>query len=414
MKKSILCVILILALFCSCKVNEAGIDSPKNTDTTEPITTAKAPSELSLPETQTTDEQSEEANGNILEFTAANPEITVTKGGNYVVTGSTANGRLVVNAGTEAVTLTLQDVSIESQTGSAIRVRSAGSVEIIIPEGSNSVLISSADDDAEAISSNSDLTISGGGGLQLSSNGNGIHSDSTFTMTGGTVMINRAEEGIEAAKIIVTGGSIAISSFEDGINVSDGTFSADSYNQSGGRVYINASGDGLDSNNIINITGGTLIIEGPTAGDNAAIDFDRAMIVDGGTVIAVGSRGMNVYPTGGSQTFIAANISANAGETVIARDTDENEIAAIVLSKSIGNVIISTAALTEGETVNIYVSGDSGERLAATVVAGEEPRIGFQGSPFGGWNGDMPENGRPPDMPTNERPPAIVIDDISS
>jgi hypothetical protein len=387
MKKSILAVILIAALLCGCNQNAADELSSETFPPTicpeETIqTTASAPAELITTSETKTAAVSE--NGNILEFTAANPEITISKGGNYVVTGSTTNGRLVINAGDEAVTITLQDVSIESETGSAIRVRSAGSVEIILPEESNSVLISSVrdDDNSEAISSNSDLTISGGGAVQLSSNGNGIHSDRTFTMAGGTVMINRAEEGIEAAAINVTGGNIAISSFEDGINVSDGAFNADSYNQSGGRVYINAAGDGLDSNNAINITGGTLIIEGPTARDNAAIDYDRTFNIDGGTVIAVGSRGMNVYPTGGSQTFVTADIAANAGETVIARDIDGNEITAIVLSKKVENVFMSTSALTADETINIYVSDDSGERVAAIMVAGAIPIEGFHSSPF--------------------------------
>ncbi|MDR0943167.1 MAG: carbohydrate-binding domain-containing protein [Ruminococcus sp.] len=380
MKKSILAVILILSLFSACTQNSEAVVVPSTETATQTAVTVNTTN-------------THEIDSNILEFTAANPEITVTKAGNYVVTGSTTNGRLVINAGDEAVTLTLQDVSIESETGSAIRVRSAGSVEIILPEQSNSVLISSVrdDDNSEAISSNSDLTISGGGGLTLTSNGNGIHSDRTFTMNGGTVMINRAEEGIEAATINITGGSIAITAFEDGINVSDGAYNADSYNQSGGRVYINAAGDGLDSNNEINITGGTLIIEGPTARDNAAIDYDRAFNIDGGTVIAVGSRGMNVYPTSGTQTFIGANIAANAGDTVIARDAAGNEIAAIVLSKKVENVFISTSALVKGETVNIYVSEDSGERFAQTAVAGEAPQIGFQGSTFG--------DGQPPQFP---------------
>jgi hypothetical protein len=379
MKKSIFSVILILSLFSACTGNNEAVVVPSTETATQTAATVNTPN--------TPDNDS-----NILEFSASNPEITISKGGNYVVTGSTTNGRLVINAGDEAVTVTLQDVSIESETGSAIRVRSAGSVEIILPEGSNSVLISSVreDDNSEAISSNSDLTISGGGAIQLSSNGNGIHSDRAFTMNGGTVMINRAEEGIEAAQINITGGNIAISSFEDGINVSDGAYNADSYNQSGGRVYINSAADGLDSNNAVNITGGTLIIEGPTARDNAAIDYDRTFNIDGGTVIAVGSKGMNVYPTGGSQTFISANIVANSGCTVVARDTDGNEIAAIVLSKPIENVFMSTSALTAGETVNIYVIDDNEETLAATVVTGERSS-GAWGSTFG--------DSRPPQFP---------------
>jgi hypothetical protein len=380
MKKSILAVILILSLFSACSQNGDTVVVPSTE--TEIQTTASAPAELTtISETQPAVVSE---NGNILEFSASNPEITITSGGNYVVTGSTTNGRLVINAGNETVTVTLQDVSIESQTGSAIRVRSAGSVEIILPEESYSALISSVldDDNSEAISSNSDLTISGSGSVSLSSNGNGIHSDRAFTMNGGTVIINRAEEGIEAPQINITGGNIAISSFEDGINVSDSAYNADSYSQSGGRVYINSAADGLDSNNAINITGGTLIIEGPTARDNAAIDYDKIFNIDGGTVIAVGSRGMNVYPTGGSQTFVTANIAANAGDTVIARDIDGNEIAAIVLSKSVENVFMSTSALTADETINIYVSDDNGERVAAIMVAGAIPIEGFRSSPF--------------------------------
>jgi hypothetical protein len=316
--------------------------------------------------------------GNVIEFTAANPELTVTEGGNYIVKGSVTNGRLIVNAGANAVvTLTFSDVNITSERGPALRIRSAKSVEIILPKDTNSVLTSTTlDDDSAAISSFSDLTISGEGGLTLSSYGSGIESSRVFNMKGGALIVAKSEEGIEASQVNVSGGTISISSREDAVNV-DGGYDTEKFNMTGGRVYINCGGDGLDSR--IYISGGTLIIEGSTRLDNTPIDFERNFEISGGTVFTTGSTFGNcrtVFPTGGTQSFIAVNAAADIDDVITVKDSAGNEVASLISAKKTSVIFVSTSALKAGESYTVTVTDAQTGTVSSTVTvkAGEKPQ----------------------------------------
>ena len=72
-----------------------------------------------------------------------------------------------------------------------------------------------------------------------------------------------------------------------------GDFSVDI---SGGDVTINSQGDGLDSNGNATISGGTVVVNGPSNDGNGALDVNGELAVTGGTVAAAGSAGMAVTP----------------------------------------------------------------------------------------------------------------------
>ena len=65
---------------------------------------------------------------------------------------------------------------------------------------------------------------------------------------------------------------------------------------SGGLLTINSQGDGLDSNGNATISGGTVVVNGPTNDGNGALDVNGELAVTGGTVAAAGSAGMAVTP----------------------------------------------------------------------------------------------------------------------
>jgi phage baseplate assembly protein gpV len=64
----------------------------------------------------------------------------------------------------------------------------------------------------------------------------------------------------------------------------------------GGSLTINAQGDGLDSNGNASISGGTVVVNGPTNSGNGALDVNGELTVTGGRVAAAGSAGMVVTP----------------------------------------------------------------------------------------------------------------------
>ncbi|MGN9755742.1 hypothetical protein [Streptomyces sp. SD31] len=57
----------------------------------------------------------------------------------------------------------------------------------------------------------------------------------------------------------------------------------------------NADGDGFDSN-VAEISGGTVVVNGPERNGNGALDVNGSFTVSGGTLLAAGSAGMVVAP----------------------------------------------------------------------------------------------------------------------
>jgi formylmethanofuran dehydrogenase subunit C len=97
-------------------------------------------------------------------------------------------------------------------------------------------------------------------------------------------------------------------SIDDGINVAGGNdgssvqgrpgrnnFSESGDNKldiSGGYVSVNALGDGLDANGSMYMSGGTVVVSGPTNNWNGALDYDGVFEMSGGFLAAAGSSGM--------------------------------------------------------------------------------------------------------------------------
>lgn len=68
----------------------------------------------------------------------------------------------------------------------------------------------------------------------------------------------------------------------------------------GGTVVVDAEGDGLDANGAIQMTGGLVIVNGPTNNSNGALDYDGGFQITGGVLVAAGSAGMAQAPVASS------------------------------------------------------------------------------------------------------------------
>ena len=104
----------------------------------------------------------------------------------------------------------------------------------------------------------------------------------------------------------------------------------------GGTLEVWASGDGLDSNGDATITGGDIVVYGPTTDGNGALDVNGTFEVTGGTLVATGSAGMMVAPsTDSAQGWIATALSATAaaGSEVVITDADGAEVATYTIEK---------------------------------------------------------------------------------
>ncbi|MFT9497334.1 carbohydrate-binding domain-containing protein, partial [Anaerosolibacter sp.] len=180
---------------------------------------------------------------------------------------------------------------------------------IDISIGGGTFHIDSADD---AIHSNTNVTINGGD-ISIASGDDGIHADTVVKIDGGKINITKSYEGIEGTEVTIGGGEIHVTASDDGINVAGGNDGSavngrpgeNNFGPSenteltinGGYISVDSSGDGLDANGSIYMSGGTVLVNGPTAGNNGALDYDRTFEMTGGFLIAAGSSGMAQAPS---------------------------------------------------------------------------------------------------------------------
>ena len=136
-KYHILSIIISAALLAGCL--SAGGDAATTPDTTADV---EAP-DVSGATTIALSGQSATATGTGAEVTDG--MVTITAGGTYVVTGTMTEGRILVNAPKEEVTLVLQDAAITCSTGSPLYVYKSKATTLYLPEGTASTLTDGTD-----------------------------------------------------------------------------------------------------------------------------------------------------------------------------------------------------------------------------------------------------------------------------
>ena len=279
--------------------------------------------------------------------------------------------------------------------------------------------IDSADD---TVHSGGTITV-GGGKFKLSSGDDGFHADDNLTINDGTINIVTSYEGIEGKSIDINGGTIDLYAFDDGFNAAGGDngamlgfgASSDHYlSISGGNITVNADGDGLDSNGIVAMSGGMVVVFGPTNSGNGALDFDSSFAVSGGTLIALGSAGMAQAPTTLSQPCISVLSEVAAGSTVEVRDSEDNVVLSVETPKECQSLIFTSDKLVADAEYTVYAAGTAVETVTATdgvTGSGANGGGGFGGGGHGGKPPrDMGGNGAAPEMPEEGMTPPEGFD----
>lgn len=240
--------------------------------------------------------------------------------------------------------------------------------------------INSADD---AIHSNSSLFINGGT-FEIASGDDAVHAEDTLTIAGGTISISKSYEGLEGLHILISGGDIELIASDDGLNAAGGTdnsgmtggrdgmfggmqggSSNGSIVISGGTLNIIASGDGIDANGTLEITGGYTIVEGPTQGDTATLDYDSTAIISGGTFVGTGAAGMAQTFSDSEQGVVAVSVGNQpAGTEIKLTDSKGNTVMTYAPNLSFAVVILSSPEIESGENYTISVGNSSGEFAA--------------------------------------------------
>jgi hypothetical protein len=241
--------------------------------------------------------------------------------------------------------------------------------------------INTADD---AIHSNANVTINGGT-FTIATGDDGIHADATVTINNGEIAITESYEGIESAVITINDGAINVVAGDDGINVAGGadgsgmmagpgrggrpgqlqdmtTYTGSHYLYiNGGYIVVNAAGDGLDANGAIEMTGGTVLVNGPTNAGNGALDYDGTFNISGGFFVAAGSAGMAQSPSASStQNSLLVNFSGTlpGGTLVSIVNAAGESILTFAPSKEYQSIVFSSAELVNGD-YTLYYGGSS-------------------------------------------------------
>ena len=250
-----------------------------------------------------------------------------------------------------------------------------------------SYTIDTADD---AVHANASITVNGGE-FNIKSGDDAFHADETLTVTQGTINITESYEGMEALDVEIQGGKITIVADDDGLNAAsgndasgstggrDGMFgnggpgapggvsgsSDGSITISGGTLHITASGDGIDANGTIAISGGTTIVQGPTQGDTATLDYDISATITGGTFIGTGASGMAQTFSDATQGVIAVNVGQQTAQTIVTLyDQAGNTLLSVTPTLSYSVVILSSPELVSGETYTLLLGSTTSQVTA--------------------------------------------------
>ena len=275
-----------------------------------------------------------------IELSDSNGTLEISKGGNYLITGSTSNGMITIDvAEDEDVHLILKDVTIANPENSAIFIKSADEVYITL-EGtnvlSNGGTFSTVDDEEldSVIYCKTDLTINGDGSLEIvSPAGHAIVCKDDMVITGGTYNISAGEDGINTNdSLAITNGVFTVVSGDDAIHtdgilkIDAGTFDITAAEGlegtqiiiNDGNITISASDDGINAAHkieelspYVEINGGTITIT-MGAGDTDGIDSNGDIIINGGTISI---DGQSTCDYDGTATFNGGTLIINGEET---------------------------------------------------------------------------------------------------
>ena len=309
--------------------------------------------------------------------TVSDGVITITKAGNYKLTG-TYNGQVKVEAAdSDMVRLILNNATITNSTGAAINVVEADEVVIYTASGTTNTVSdgssysdTSTDSPDAAIYSKSDLTLAGEGTLKVEGKyEEGVHTSDGLVIASGTLEVSAANTGIKGKDYVdILDGTVTVTAIQDGIKATNDTDGNRGWVRlSGGTVNISAGDDGFKAERVLEISGGTLNITQA----NEGIEAQYINILDGTVNVTSSDDGINAsYSTTSTSTE-----SASTSTTQTAQNNQGNQAAPQAPSGSAGQ-----APAGGGQA-------PSGGQAPAGGGMGQPPAGGGAGGGMGGGGG---------------------------
>lgn len=264
--------------------------------------------------------------------TVSDGVITITKAGNYRLSGTYSGQVKVEAADSDMIRLILDNATITNSTGAAINVVEADEVVIYTASGSTNTVSdgSSYSDTASgspdaAIYSKSDLTLAGEGTLKVEGNyEEGIHTTDGLVIASGTLEVTAANTGIKGKDYVdILDGTVTVTATKDGIKATNDTDGNRGWVRlSGGTVNISAGDDGFKAERVLEISGGTLNI----TESNEGIEAQYINILDGTVNVTSSDDGINAsYSTSSSSsTESTSSSTTQTSQTAQSNQTAQN------------------------------------------------------------------------------------------
>lgn len=336
-------------------------------------------------------------------------KITITKGGDFTVTGTLDGGSIVVSTDGR-VKLRLEGASITAYGEPCIFIENADKAYITAADGTENALkavnsengavyakdnleikgkgaLSVTSDASHAIKASDNLTVENGN-ITINAAGDGIHVNDTFKMTGGSLDITAAGDGIDSESITdISGGEIKIKTtatpddngeFE---NSSKGIKAEWLLCVSGGDIEINSASHGIHCQDEIQIDGGSITV---------ASDYEKGISAHGNVTVNGDDTVINI--TKSTEGIESKNILTVNGGTIKVVSTDDALNATGGNSGSMGGVFGAP-----GGERNFPERGEEQNN----EMRENRPNGGGMGrrmKPDGMQNG-MPDGNKPDDMP---------------
>ena len=264
--------------------------------------------------------------------TVSDGVITITKAGNYHLSGTYSGQVKVEAADSDMVRLILDNATITNSTGAAINVAEADEVVIYTASGSTNTVSdgSSYSDTASgspdaAIYSKSDLTLAGEGTLKVEGKyEEGIHTTDGLVIASGTLEVTAANTGIKGKDYVdILDGTVTVTATKDGIKATNDTDGNRGWVRlSGGTVNISAGDDGFKAERVLEISGGTLNI----TESNEGIEAQYINILDGTVNVTSSDDGINASysTTSSSSTESTSSSTTQTSQTAQSNQTAQN------------------------------------------------------------------------------------------
>lgn len=324
---------------------------------------------------------------------------TITKKGEYTITGKLENGHIVVDAADCSVTLVLNNAALTCDTFSPILIEKADEVKIKSPEGTSNVICdmrpAKADeedtDDTEgsevaegnaAIWGKSDIDFSGKGKLiVISTFNNGIQSKKKLTFKNTELSVSSINTSIKADESVeIKSGKLTLNSSKGkGIKTEDSDVSSKGNQRgsvliTGGEVTITSFDDGIKASYNVEISDSVVNIEADGEGKQDSVQANTSNPKQGSFNFGgfwgnggFGSNGRNQsksvdYPKG----IKAANEVIISNSTIVVDSADDGISAGKDEKLENGEEALGNVYLKDS-TVKI-TSGDDGIHAEYTLV----------------------------------------------